>query len=136
MPSPRGLRARGREVHRQGDYTQGRHQGPYPSHCPALVPPEDGVGHTWSLFGRATRAGVPSCILADACPNLVLAVNVRTRALSLVEIEHYRAPPLSHPEVIWGMHHAHPRVQASHLHHPHREPNQLLQTSRVHPSDG
>ena len=71
-------------------------------------------------------------------PNFVLAIClvwVCTRAVSLFEIQHHRAPAFNHPEIIWRMHHVYPRVQASHLYHPHCQPNRLSPNSRVNSND-
>lgn len=103
-----------------------------------MVPPEDGVGHTRSFSGDITSAGVPFYIFAGAVPNRGLAVrvvNVYSRSLSPVQVHHYRALAFDHSEIIWSVHHAHPRVQASHLYHTHRKSNQLSPNSRVDSSD-
>jgi len=59
-------------------------------------------------------------------PDLVTAVcllGVCTRARSPLQVQHYCALAFSHPEIVWNVHYAHPRVQTSHLYHSHRKPN-------------
>lgn len=74
---------------------------------------------------------VCACIFSPcAVSNLVAAIClVDVCARSSLQIEHHRALAFSHPETIWNVHHAHTRIQASRVHHPHRKPNELFSTS-------